>query len=157
MADYEFELISIDDDWRKNTTDAVGAQLRDAGFNIKRTIIPGTTFWNDWTKYAFSSTNWNHRPLGTQILGLAYRSGEAWNEAGFSNADFDAKLAEANSIADADKRREVMKDLQTIMRDEGVTLQPYWRTVYRHVKPGIVGADMHIAYLPQIYKMAFAA
>ena len=157
MGDYEFELISIDDDWRKNTTDAVGAQLRDAGFNIKRTIIPGTTFWNDWTKYSFSSTNWNHRPLGTQILGLAYRSGEAWNEAGFSNAEFDTKLAEANSIADADKRREVMKDLQTIMRDEGVTLQPYWRTVYRHVKPGIIGADMHIAYLPQIYKMAFAA
>ncbi len=157
MADYEFELISIDDDWRKNTTDAVGAQLRDAGFNIKRTIIPGTTFWNDWTKYAFSSTNWNHRPLGTQILGLAYRSGEAWNEAAFSNADFDAKLAQANSIADADARREVMKDLQTIMRDEGVTLQPYWRTVYRSIKPGFVGADMHIAYLPQIYKMGIAA
>lgn len=157
MADYEFELISIDDDWRKNTTDAVGAQLRDAGFNIKRTIIPGTTFWNDWTKYGFSSTNWNHRPLGVQILGLAYRSGEAWNEAAFSNAEFDAALAEANSIADADKRREVMVKLQTIMRDEGVTLQPYWRTVYRHMKPGIVGADMHIAYLPQIYKFGFAA
>ena len=157
MADYEFELISIDDDWRKNTTDAVGAQLRDAGFNIKRTIIPGTTFWNDWTKYGFSSTNWNHRPLGVQILGLAYRSGEAWNEAAFSNAEFDAALAEANSIADADKRREVMVTLQTIMRDEGVTLQPYWRTVYRHMKPGIVGADMHIAYLPQIYKMGYAA
>ena len=157
MGDYEFELISIDDDWRKNTTDAVGAQLRDAGFNIKRTIIPGTTFWNDWTKYGFSSTNWNHRPLGVQILGLAYRSGEAWNEAAFSNAEFDAALAEANSIADAGKRSEVMKTLQTIMRDEGVTIQPYWRTVYRHMKPGIVGADMHIAYLPQIYKMGFAA
>ncbi len=157
MEDYEFELISIDDDWRKNTTDAVGAQMRDAGFNVKRTIIPGSTFWNDWTKYGFSSTNWNHRPLGVQILGLAYRSGEAWNEAGFSNADFDAALAEANSIADADKRREVMSTLQTIMRDEGVTIQPYWRTIYRHYKPGIVGADMHIAYLPQIYKYGFAA
>ncbi|EPX79037.1 ABC transporter substrate-binding protein [Litoreibacter arenae] len=157
MADYEFELISIDDDWRKNTTDAVGAQLRDAGFNIKRTIIPGTTFWNDWTKYGFSSTNWNHRPLGVQILGLAYRSGEAWNEAAFSNAEFDAALAEANSIADADKRRVVSEKLQTIMRDEGVTLQPYWRSLYRHSKPGVVGTEMHIAYLPQIYKYGFAA
>ncbi|MFY0691353.1 MAG: ABC transporter substrate-binding protein [Paracoccaceae bacterium] len=157
MADYEFELISIDDDWRKNTTDAVGAQLRDAGFNIKRTIIPGSTFWNDWTKYPFSSTNWNHRPLGTQILGLAYRSGEAWNEAGFANAEFDALLAEANSIADADKRREVMAKLQTIMRDEGVTIQPYWRSLYRHHREGIVGGDMHIAYLPQIYKLGLAA
>lgn len=157
MADFEFEIISIDDDWRKNTTDAVAAQLRDAGFNVKRTIIPGSTFWNDWTKYPFSSTNWNHRPLGTQILALAYRSGEAWNESGFANAEFDALLAEANSIADADKRREVMAQLQAIMRDEGVTLQPYWRSLYRHAKPGLVGWDMHIAYLPQVYKMAFAA
>lgn len=157
MADFEMEIVSIDDDWRKNTTDAVAAQLRDAGFNIKRTIIPGSTFWNDWTKYPFSSTNWNHRPLDTQILGLAYRSGEAWNESGFANAEFDALLAEANAIADADARREVMAKLQAIMTDEGVTIQPYWRSLYRHSKPGIVGWDMHIAYLPQMYKVGYAA
>jgi len=157
MQDFEMEIVSIDDDWRKNTTDAVAAQLRDAGFNIKRTIIPGSTFWNDWTKYPFSSTNWNHRPLDTQILGLAYRSGEAWNESGFANAEFDALLAQANAIADAEARREVMAKLQAIMTDEGVTIQPYWRSLYRHAKPGIVGWDMHIAYLPQMYKVGFAA
>jgi peptide/nickel transport system substrate-binding protein len=156
MADYEHELISIDDDWRKNTTDAVAAQLRDAGIPVKRTILPGSTFWNDWAKYPFSSTNWNHRPLGTQVLGLAYRSGEAWNEAGFANEEFDSLLAEANSIADADKRREVMSKLQAIMAEEGVTIQPYWRSLYRHCREGIVGGDMHIAYLPQMYKMGLA-
>ena len=152
MADFEHELLSIDDDWRKNTTDAVAAQLRDAGIKVKRNILPGSTFWNDWVNYPFSSTNWNHRPLGVQILALAYRSGEAWNEAGFSNEEFDALLAEANSIADADKRREVMGKLQAIMVEEGVTIQPYWRSLYRHNRPGVVGADMHIAFLPQIYK-----
>jgi peptide/nickel transport system substrate-binding protein len=157
MADFEMEIVSIDDDWRKNTTDAVAAQLRDAGFNVKRTIIPGSTFWNDWTKYPFSSTDWNHRPIDTQILGLAYRTGEAWNESGFANAEFDALLAEANALADADKRREVMAKLQAIMSDEGVTIQPYWRSLYRHAKPGIVGWDMHIAFLPQMYKVGFAA
>ncbi|WP_425039083.1 ABC transporter substrate-binding protein [Primorskyibacter sp. S187A] len=152
MTDVEIELHSIDDDWRKNTTDAVAAQLRDAGINVKRTILPGTTFWNDWTKYAFSSTNWNHRPLGTQVLGLAYKSGEAWNEFGWSNAEFDALLAEANGIADAEKRREVMGKMQAIVIDEGVTIQPYWRSLYRHNNGTIGDADMHIAYLPQIYK-----
>ena len=48
------------------------------------------------------STNWNHRPLGVQVLGLAYRSGEAWNEAGFENADFDNALTEALAIADVE-------------------------------------------------------
>ena len=89
--------------------------------------------------------------------GLAYRSGEAWNEAGFANEEFDRLLAEANSIADADKRRTVMGKLQAIMIDEGVTIQPYWRTVTRHHKDTLVGVDMHIAYLPQIYKWAFKA
>ncbi|MEM7544961.1 MAG: ABC transporter substrate-binding protein [Pseudomonadota bacterium] len=157
MADYEHELLSIDDDWRRNTTDAVAGQLRDAGIKVKRTILPGSTFWNDWVKYPFSSTNWNHRPLGTQVLGLAYRSGEAWNESGFANAEFDALLDEANSLADADKRRGVMGKIQAIMVEEGVTIQPYWRSLYRHHKPNIVGGDMHIAYLPQLYKLALAA
>ena len=157
MADFEHELISIDDGYRKDTTDAVAAQLRDAGINVKRTVLPGSTFWNDWVKYPFSSTNWNHRPLGTQILGLAYRSGEAWNEAGFANAEFDALLSEANSIADAAKRREVMAKLQAIMIDEGVTIQPYWRSIMRHHRENIVGAEMHIAYLPQIYKWGISA
>ena len=157
MQDYEFDLISVDDDWLKNTNDVVAAQMRDAGFNVKRTVIPGSTFWNDWTKYPFSSTNWNHRPLGTQVLALAYKSGEAWNESGFANAEFDTLLTEANSLADADARREVMAKLQAIMTDEGVTCQPYWRSIFRHAKPGLVGWDMHIAYLPQIYKIAYAA
>ena len=39
MGDYEHELHSIDDDWRKNTTDAVAAQLRDAGIKVKRTVF----------------------------------------------------------------------------------------------------------------------
>ncbi|MEL7465701.1 MAG: ABC transporter substrate-binding protein [Pseudomonadota bacterium] len=157
MGDYEHVLLSIDDDWRRNTTDAVAAQLRDAGIKVKREVLPGSTFWNDWAKYPFSSTNWNHRPLGTQVLGLAYRSGEAWNESGFANAEFDALLAEANSLADVDKRRVVMGKLQGIMIEEGVTIQPYWRTVSRHHKDNLVGVDMHIAYLPQIYKWALKA
>ena len=157
MIDYEHELISIDDDWRKNTTDSVAAQMRDAGIPVRRTIMPGSTFWNDWANYPFSSTNWNHRPLGTQVLGLAYRSGEAWNEFAWSNAEFDALLAEANGIADADARRVVMAKIQKIVIDEGVTIQPYWRNVGRHHADGLVGVDMHIAYLPQIYKWGWAA
>ncbi|MEO1106639.1 MAG: ABC transporter substrate-binding protein [Pseudomonadota bacterium] len=152
MGDFEHEVQSIDDDWRRNTTAAVVAQLNDAGIKAKHTVLPGSTFWNDWTKYAFSSTNWNHRPLGTQVLALAYKSGVAWNESGFANEEFDTLLAEANSIADVDRRREVMAKLQAIMIDEGVTIQPYWRTAMRHHRDNMVGVEKHIADLPQIYK-----
>ncbi|MEL7098017.1 MAG: ABC transporter substrate-binding protein [Pseudomonadota bacterium] len=146
MGEFEHELISIDDAWRKDTTDAVAAQLRDAGIPVKRTILPGSTFWNDWAKYPFSSTNWNHRPLGVQIWALAYRSGEAWNEFGWSNAEFDGILTEALATADVEKRRALMAKGQKLIQEEGVTIQPYWRSLYNHTKEGIVGGGHHISF-----------
>lgn len=157
MQDYDHELISIEDTWRKDTTDAIAAQLRDAGFNITRTVLPGGTFWNDWAKYPFSTTDWAQRPLGVQVLALAYRSGEAWNESAFSNAEFDAALTEALAIADVDKRREVMARLQTIMQEEGVVIQPYWRSIYRHHKANVIGAEMHPTFEIHVYKLGLAA
>jgi peptide/nickel transport system substrate-binding protein len=157
MLDFEHEIISIDDDWRKNTTDAVAAQLRDAGFKVKRTVLPGSTFWNDWTKYPYSSTNWNHRPLGVQIWALAYKSGEAWNEFGWDNPDFDALLEEAVAIADAEKRSEVAAKAAALIQEEGVTIQPYWRSIYRHMKEGVAGAEMHIGFEHHHYKWGWSA
>jgi peptide/nickel transport system substrate-binding protein len=156
-ADFEFELKSVDDAWQAATCDAVAAQMRDAGIKIKRTVLPGSTFWNDWTKYPFSATEWNMRPLGVQILSLAYRTGEAWNESAFSNAEFDTLLAEANSIADADKRRVVMKRIQEIMQEQGVLIQPYWRSLYRHYDPKVKGAEMHPTFEHHHYKWWIAA
>lgn len=157
MEDFEHELHSIDDDWRKNTTDAVAAQLRDAGIKVKRTVLPGSTFWNDWTKYPYSSTNWNSRPLGVQIWALAYRTGEAWNEFGWSNREFDAILEQALSLADADQRREITAKGEALIQDEGVTIQPYWRSIYRHYVEGLVGTEMHISFEHHHYKWGWAA
>lgn len=157
MADYEHELFSIDDAWRKDTTDAVAAQLRDAGIKVKRTILPGSTFWNDWVKYPFSSTNWNARPLGVQIWALAYRSGEAWNEFGYANPEFDALLAEALATADVEARREIMARGQKMLQDDGVTIQPYWRSLYNHTREGLVGAAHHIGFEYHPARMAWTA
>ncbi len=157
MLDYEHELFSVEGDWRKETTDAVAAQLREAGFNIKRTVLPGSTFWNNWAKYPFSSTNWNFRPLGVQVLALAYRSDEAWNETGFANAEFDELLNKAFGVADADERRKLMEPIQRIMQEEGVIIQPYWRSLYRHYREGVLNAEMHPMFELHLYKFAFAA
>jgi peptide/nickel transport system substrate-binding protein len=157
MGWFEHELISIDDTWRRNTSDAAAAMWRDAGLNVKRTIIPGATFWNDWTKYPLSTTDWAQRPLGVQVLALAFRSGEPWNESGFANAEFDNLLAEALAIADANQRREVMAKLQLILQDEGVIIQPYWRSIYRHHKDTVVGAQMHPTFEINVTKLGYSA
>ena len=156
-ADTEFELISLDDNWQAATCDAVAAQLRDAGINIKRSILPGSTFWNDWLKYPFSATEWNMRPLGVQILALAYKSGVAWNETAFANPEFDAELTKALAISDASARREVMVRLQTIMQEQGVLIQPFWRSVFRHANANVRGADAHPIFEHHHYKWWIAA
>jgi len=150
QADFEHELITVEDEWQKNTGDAIAGQLRDAGIKVKRTVLPGSTFWNDWTKYPYSMTIWYMRPLGVQVLALGYRSGEAWNETAYANPDFDAKLKQALSLADPDKRKEVMKDVEQILQDSGVIIQPFWQKLYCHMSKKVKNYGMH-----QTYEMDF--
>lgn len=157
LADHEFELISLDDAWQAATCDAVAAQIRDAGITIKRTTMPGSTFWNDWLKYPFSATEWNMRPLGVQVLVLAYKSGVAWNETAFNNAEFDDLLGKALSVADAAERSKLMERIEQIMQEEGVMVQSYWRSLYRHFDPKVKGCDMHPTFEHHHYKWSIAA
>ncbi len=142
-AGTEIELISLDDDINRNTCDTIAAQMRDAGMNVRRTILPGNTFWNNWLGYPFSATEWNMRPLGVQVYALAYRSGVPWNETGFSDARFDELLDQALALADADERRELMREMQQILQDSGVLIQPFWRSTYRHMTADVRGLAMH--------------
>jgi peptide/nickel transport system substrate-binding protein len=146
QLDYEFDIISVEADYRKQSSDVFAQQLREAGFKVKRTVIPESSFWNDWTKYPLATTNWNARPLGIQTYALAYKTGTAWNETGFSDPDFDALIEKANSIADADQRRSLMKQLQERLQDSGIVVQPYWRKLFCHMSPKLNGYQMHQAY-----------
>ncbi len=157
LADFVHTLITLDDEWQRNTGDAVAAQLNDAGLRVRRAILPGTEFWDSWKEFPFSLTQWNHRPLAVQVLNLAYRSGAAWNETGFANPDFDALLDQAMSLADPDRRRPVMRRIETILRDQGVIIQPYWRALYNHHNGRLVNAEKHPANEIHLYKIGFAA
>lgn len=150
MMDHEFELISYDAEYVKAPGDVIAAQCREAGFNVKRTVIPGSSFWNDWTKYPWSTTEWNMRPLGVQVLALAYRTGEAWNEAAYSNPEFDKKLNAALAVADAGKRKELMKDIEQMLQDSGIIIQPFWRSLYRHHSEDVKGLFMHQTFELQL-------
>ncbi len=93
------------------------------------------------------------RPLGVQIIALAYRTGEAWNESAYSNPEFDKKLNAALAIADAGKRKELMKDIETILQDSGIIIQPFWRKLYRHHAEHVKGLFMHQTFELQLDKV----
>ena len=143
QEDFEFELISLDEDYLKWTADTVSAQMRDAGLNVRRTLMPGATFWNGWIDYPFFATSWGARPLGVQLYALAYKTGAKWNETSHSNPEFDQKLEQALATFDVEARRKIMAELETMLRDSGVIIQPFWRNVTWHCTPNVHNYHAH--------------
>ncbi len=146
QSDHEFELVSVDDDWRRVSTDAIAAQMLDAGLKVRRRIEPDARYRVEWREYPFSTTNWNGRPLGVQTFALAYRSGATWNETRFSDPEFDRILDEALAVPDPGDRRGLMAELQRRLQDSGVIIQPYWRKIFRSHTDRVQGFDMHQAF-----------
>ena len=91
----------------------------------------------------FGFTSWTHRPLGVMVLGLAYRAGVPWNESSYDNPEFDALLTKAEGILDVDARREVMREIETIMQEDGPIVQPLWRSVFTAMDKRVQGFQMH--------------
>ncbi len=76
QMDHEHELITSDEEYYKNTGDFIAAQMREAGFKVKRTVLPGATFWNDWTKYPLSMNGRavvvERQPMGIEVMNAQY-------------------------------------------------------------------------------------
>ena len=47
-----------------------------------------------------------------------------------------------------------MAKIQKIMQDEGVVIQPYWRSLYRHYKSNVQGAEMHPSFEMHVHDYA---
>jgi peptide/nickel transport system substrate-binding protein len=134
-------------DWELLAVQAMVEQWKEAGIRVKINVMPSTQYWNVWTKLPFGFTTWAHRPLGTMVLGLAYRTGAAWNEANWSNAEFDKLITEAEGYLNVEKRRLSMAKLERILLDEGPIVVPLWRAVFNYSDKKIKGYKIH----PSIY------
>ena len=80
--------------------------------------MPASKYWEIWTATPFGGTAWTHRPLGTMVLSLAYRTGVAWNETGYANPEFDKALDEAEATLDVEARRAIMEKVEKILQDD---------------------------------------
>ena len=131
--------------WEPNTCQVLAEMVRPAGIDLSVNIMPGGTYWDRWTTAPFGFTSWTHRPLGVQVLDLAYRTGVPWNESSYSNPEFDALLDQASGIYDVDARREVVKQLQEILQGDAVIIQPFWRSEFTAMQPNVRGFALHPA------------
>lgn len=133
--------------WEIQTVQALVQQLAEAGIRVTINVLPAPQFWDNWTNFDFGFTSWGHRPLGVMTLGLAYRSGVPWNESGYSNPEFDALLARAESTLDVDARREIMAEIETLLQEDGPIIQPLWRATFVGYNNRVVGYEVH----PSLY------
>jgi peptide/nickel transport system substrate-binding protein len=132
-----------DPQWELLAVQALVEQWKDAGIRVKINLMPSTQFWEVWTKVPFGFTGWTHRPLGTMVLGLAYRTGMPWNESRYSNKDFDSLLTQAEGTIDVNQRREMMAKLEAILQDDGPIVQPIWRSVFTFMDKRVQGFKIH--------------
>lgn len=134
-----------DGPWHQAICEALRDQLKEVGINLQVQVVPPTKFWEVWNKVPFGATSWSHRPLGTMVLSQAYRTGAAWNETHFSDAEFDRALSEAEATLDAGQRRSKMQRVEQRLRDAAVMVQPLWRPVFGLASERVHGFRPHPA------------
>ena len=118
-------------------------QLAPAGINLKINKMPANQYWEVWDKAPWGYTAWTHRPLGTMVLGLGYRSGVPWNETAYSNPKFDAALDDAEATLDVNERKKKMAVCEKILQDDAIIPQPFWRSVFKASNKRVKGFKTH--------------
>jgi peptide/nickel transport system substrate-binding protein len=117
---------------------------QDAGITIELINHPNDTYWADiWLNRPFYLSNWTGRPMADQALSVAYLSGAPWNEANWSNEEFDDLVREARSVVDEDERRELYRQAQEILAEEGGAIIPYFMSVTGVWHEKVRGYNMH--------------
>ena len=129
--------------WIVAQAQAAVEQWKDIGANIKLNVMPGAEYWDVWTKVPFGSTIWYHRPLGSMLIALAYRTGVPWNESGYSNKELDEVLGKVEGTLDIEKRRDLMFRIEEIMHEDGPIAQPLWRNNFTFYDKKVQGVIIH--------------
>ncbi|MCP5151137.1 MAG: ABC transporter substrate-binding protein [Ectothiorhodospiraceae bacterium] len=133
--------------WEVDAVQAMVEMWKAAGIDVKINVMPGSQYWEVWDKTPFGMTGWTHRPLGTMVLNLGYRSGVPWNESNYSNPEFDAALDDAGATLEVAERKKKMEKVEKILQDDAVIVQPLWRSVFAAGSNRLHNFKMH----PTIY------
>lgn len=146
-----------DPSWEPQLVQALVEQWKAAGIRVAVNIMPTAEYNKIWTDVPFGFIGWAHRPLGIMTLGLAYRTGQSWNESHYSSPEFDRLLTEAEGMLDMEKRRDVMAKLEAMLQDDGPIVQPVWNKIFQVFDKKIKGASAHPSLYVFCNEMAVAA
>lgn len=97
-----------------------------AGITVNIINNPADSYWDViWMKKPFFGSNWSGRPAA-EGLPYTFKSDATYNEAKWKNPEFDALLDKARAEVDPEKRRQLYKDAQKVLSDDGGVIIPYF-------------------------------
>ena len=144
---------NTDGPWQQQVCELFQQQLAEAGIRLNINLMPEAQYWEIWDKTPFGITTWTHRPLGTMVLSLGFRSGVPWNESGFASKEFDAALDAAEALVDVEQRRAAMEKVEKILQDAAVTVQPVWPPKFFSASDKVQGMTAHPTQYHQYHRV----
>jgi len=113
-----------------------------AGIKINVIQAPSDGYWSEvWLKKAFCASYWGSRPVEDMILSLGYLSDSQWNESHFKNEKLDKLVLSARAELNETTRKEIYRDIQLIIRDEGTTIIPVFTNLVHGLSKKIGTSD----------------
>jgi peptide/nickel transport system substrate-binding protein len=98
-----------------------------AGIEIDVVREPNDQYWsNVWTKKPFVMCYWAGRPTEDWMFSQVYAKGAVWNDSHWDNERFNRLLIEARAELDDQKRRQMYREMQLLVHDEGGTIVPMY-------------------------------
>jgi peptide/nickel transport system substrate-binding protein len=144
---------NTDGPWHQTACEAMRDQMKEAGINLKINVMPAAKYWEVWDKTPFGCTAWTHRPLGTMVMSLGYRTGAPWNESHYANPEFDKALDAAEGVLDPNARKAKLAVAEKILQDDAVMILPLFRPIYTIVTKNVNGYEGHPTQYHQFNKV----
>lgn len=108
-----------------NASVVLAALMGEAGLNVQVKRVPSDGYWDAvWMKAPWCGSEWHGRPTMDLMLSLVYGCGVPWNESRWCHERFEELVVAARREPDSNLRKEMYREIQLIMRDEGATLTP---------------------------------
>jgi peptide/nickel transport system substrate-binding protein len=143
--------------WQQQVCEIFQGQLADAGIKLNINIMPSTQYWEIWNQTPFGITAWTHRPLGTMVLSVGYRTGVPWNETKLASKEFDEALDAAEGLVDVEQRRAAMEKVEKILQDSAVLVQPLWQQKFFIASNKVGGLKAHPTQYHQFHRVWITA
>jgi peptide/nickel transport system substrate-binding protein len=129
---------------RPDLAAAVKDQWAEAGFNVELSIEPQSIYYGEdgWLEVDFGITGWGSRPYPQFYLDVMLVTGAIWNEARFSNPEFDRLAEIAGTTLDEQERIEAYREIQRILIEEGPIIIPYFGPQFAAISDRVQGFEL---------------